>query len=255
MPRESASARGAAESPTQRASSAESPDAKTTKGVRYGTLVAHGEAPYRHDATQSASYFVTLKDAAGQERTSWGVGLKDALLESKTAPAVNDLVGIRRAGSTPVTVMQRSVDEDGEVIAQAIGAKRHNWEVEKAEYFTQRSGAPPQDHRPTSTVSEKTAVSTTKERPAQELGTQALTREQEAAAAIRSAATTREELQLKYPGAEQSRVSASRLARPVCRGLRQEWSHSRVRSRPGHRTDARSAGEQARARRRHSRAR
>jgi Large polyvalent protein-associated domain 7 len=182
-----------------RESSAESLVSKTAKGVRYGTLVAHGEAPYRHDATQSASYFVTLRDAAGHERSSWGVGLKDAIRDSKTTPAVNDLIGIRRAGSTPVTVVQRSVDEGGEVIAQAIDAKRHNWEVEKAEYFTQRSGAPPQDQRPTSTSSERTAVTTTKEGPSQELGSKALTRDQEAAAAIRSAATTREELQLKYP--------------------------------------------------------
>jgi hypothetical protein len=187
-----------------RESSAESRVSKTPKGVRYGTLVAHGEAPYRHDATQSASYFVTLRDAAGHERTSWGVGLKDAVRESKTSPAVTDLIGIRRAGSTPVTVVQRSVDEGGEVIAQAVGTKRHHWEVEKAEYFTQRSGAPPQDQRPTSTSSEKTAVTTTKEGPSKGLGSKALTREQEAAAAIRSAATTREELQLKYPELNQA---------------------------------------------------
>ena len=196
---ETAAPRVQPESAAPREPGAQSPDAKRANSVRYGILVAHGEAPYRHDPSQSASYFIALKDAAGQERTSWGVGLRDALLESKTAPAVNELVGIRRMGSTPVTVVQRSVDEDGEVIAQAIGAKRHNWEVEKAEYFTQRSGAPPQDQRPTSTSSEKTAVTTTKEAPAQELGTHTLTRDQEAAAAIRSAATTREELQLKSP--------------------------------------------------------
>jgi hypothetical protein len=182
-----------------RESSAESPTIKTAKGVRYGTLVAHGEAAYRHDATQSASYFVTLRDVAGHERTSWGVGLKDAIRESKTIPTVNDLIGIRRVGSTPVTLVQRSVDKGGEVVAQAIVAKRHNWEVEKAEYFTQRAGAPPEDQRPTPTSSERTAVTTTKEGPSQELGSKALTRDQEAAAAIRSAATTREELQLKYP--------------------------------------------------------
>jgi hypothetical protein len=53
--------------------------------------------------------------------------------------------------------------------------------------------------RPTSTVSEKTAVSVTKDGLPQELGGKALTRAQEAAAAIRSATITREELQLKYP--------------------------------------------------------
>jgi conjugative element/phage-associated large polyvalent protein len=187
-----------------RESSAESRVSKTAKGVRYGTLVAHGEAPYRHDATQSASYFVTLRDAAGHERTSWGVGLKDAIRESKTTPAVNDLIGIRRAGSTPVTVVQRSVDEVGEVIAQAIDAKRHHWEVEKAEYFTQRSGALPQNQRPTPTSSENTTVTTTKDGHSPELGAKALTRDEEAAAAIRSAATTREELQLKYPELNQA---------------------------------------------------
>jgi hypothetical protein len=158
--------------PETLAREAESPAVKTSKGVSYGTLVAHGEAPFRHDATQSMSYFVTLKDADGQERTSWGVGLKDALQKSQTNPAVNDLVGMRRTGSTPVTVAERIVDEDGVLVTQAMGAKRYNWEVEKAQFFTERS---------------------------QELGSKALTRQQEAAAAIRSAATTREELQLKYP--------------------------------------------------------
>jgi Large polyvalent protein-associated domain 7 len=50
-----------------------------------------------------------------------------------------------------------------------------------------------------STASEKTAVSVTKEGLTQERGGKGLTREQEAAAAIRSATITREELQLKYP--------------------------------------------------------
>jgi hypothetical protein len=59
-------------------------------------------------------------------------------------------------------------------------------------------GAESAGHR-TSTVSEKPAVSATKEGMPQELGGRSLTREQEAAAAIRSAAITREELQLKYP--------------------------------------------------------
>ncbi len=202
--RESDSARAQPGSAARRESSTESPSLKTAKGVRYGTLVAHGEAPYRHDASQSVSYFVTVRDAGGQERTSWGVGLRDAFRDSKTAPAVNDLIGIRRSGSTPVTVMGRLVDDQGEVTAQAIDAKRHTWEVEKAQYFTQRSGAPPQNLRAMSTSSEKTAVTTTQEAPSPEFGSKTLTREQEAAAAIRSAATTREELQLKYPELNQA---------------------------------------------------
>jgi hypothetical protein len=50
-----------------------------------------------------------------------------------------------------------------------------------------------------STDSEKATVSATKEGVPKEFAGKSLTREQEAAAAIRSAAITREELQLKYP--------------------------------------------------------
>ena len=169
------------------------------QGVRYGVLVDHGEAPYRHDPEQSASYFLTVKDAKGQERSSWGVGLKDAIETSKTAPAAGDLIGIRRAGSEPVTVVQRVVDEHGEITTQAIAAKRQTWEVEKADYFMSRTDPKSQDQPKPSKSAETSPMASTSDRTRQELGTRTLTQEQEAAAAIRSAATTREELQLKYP--------------------------------------------------------
>jgi hypothetical protein len=172
---------------------------RSGKGVVYGRLVAHGEAPYQHDATKSASYFVTIKDASGRERTSWGVGLAEAIRESKTAPAVNDPIGILRTGATPVTVIQHSIDDQGTTVSQPIEAKRHQWVVEKAEYFARQPGVKPEHPRQPVTPVERTAVQTTPERAPQPLGTQPMTREQEAAAAIRSAATTREELQLKYP--------------------------------------------------------
>jgi putative DNA primase/helicase len=172
---------------------------QSEKGVVYGRLVAHGEAPYQHDGTKSASYFVTIKDASGRERTSWGVGLGEAIRESKTAPAVNDQVGIRRTGATPVTVVQHSIDDQGTTVSQPIEAKRNQWVVEKAEYFEREPGVKPDLPRQPVTPVERTAVQTTTEGAPQPLGTQPMTREQEAAAAIRSAATTREELQLKYP--------------------------------------------------------
>jgi Large polyvalent protein-associated domain 7 len=197
--RDGQSAGAAPRSGAKREAREESAGIKADRGVRYGTLVAHGEAPYRHDPARAASYFVTLKDSSGREWTSWGVGLKDAIRDSKTAPTVNDLIGIRRVGSTPVTVVQRSLAEDGEVIAQPIDARRHAWEVEKASYFTQRAGAEQQDPHPTSTSSERTAVNATNKGAPREIGAKGPPREQEAAAAIRSAATTREELQLKYP--------------------------------------------------------
>jgi len=179
-------------------------DSQPAQGVRYGVLVDHGEAPYRHDPEQSASYFVTVKDAKGQERTSWGVGLKDAIETSKTAPVAGDLIGIRRAGSEPVKVMQRLVDEHGEITTQAIAAKRQTWEVEKANYFKSRTDPKSEDQPTPSKSAETSPMASTSDGTRQELGARTLTREQEAAAAIRSAATTREELQLKYPELNQA---------------------------------------------------
>lgn len=190
--------RDASPSAPTRAPAPEPAPARDAAGVTYGQLVAYGEAPYRHDPAQSASYFVTVKDAAGQERTSWGVGLKEAMRESQTAPAVNDVIGIRRTGTTPVTVVQRSVDENGEIIAQTIDAKRRGWQVEKAEFFTQpRTPVPAPTSPAPASPQGKTVATPTAEKPAPR--SNILTRDQEAAAAIRSAATTREELQLKYP--------------------------------------------------------
>ena len=169
-----------------------------SRDVVYGQLVAHGEAPYRHDPNQSMSYFVTIKGATGAEQTTWGVGLKEALRQSHTSPTVNDVVGIRRAGTTPVTVVQRLVNEDGEITAQAIGAKRQAWEVEKTEYFTRESG-PVAGRMPPSAAKEAALVSEPGEADRRGPRSKSLTRQEEVAAAIRSAATTREELQLKYP--------------------------------------------------------
>jgi hypothetical protein len=168
-----------------------------SRDVVYGQLVAHGEAPYRHDPNQSRSYFVTIKGATGAEQTTWGVGLKEALRQSQTSPTVNDVVGIRRAGTTPVTVVQRSVDENGEITAQTVGAKRQAWELEKAEYFTRQSGAVAGRESP-SAVKEPTLSSEPEE--ADRRGrSKRLTQQEGVVAAVRSAATTREELQLKYP--------------------------------------------------------
>jgi hypothetical protein len=92
------------------------------------------------------------KDAKGQERASWGVGLREAIETSKTAPVAGDVIGIRRAGSEPVTVMQRVVDENGEITTQPIDAKRQTWEVEKADYFKSRTGSSPPDQRPSNSA-------------------------------------------------------------------------------------------------------
>ncbi|WFU07508.1 Ti-type conjugative transfer relaxase TraA (plasmid) [Rhizobium sp. CB3171] len=65
-----------------------------------GRLVAHGAAPYEHNPEARESYFVTLENDKGEERTVWGVDLKRALQEA--APQIGDRIGLQHEGSTPV---------------------------------------------------------------------------------------------------------------------------------------------------------
>lgn len=48
-----------------------------------GVLVEHGHANYQHDSENSKSYFVKIKDDAGEEREIWGVDLQRAIKESE----------------------------------------------------------------------------------------------------------------------------------------------------------------------------
>jgi putative DNA primase/helicase len=166
----------------------------------FGTLVAHGDAPYQNDPTKSASYYVTLRDEAGRERTHWGVGLAEAMKNAQTAPVVGDQVGIQRVGVTPVIVPLAKVDAHGAVVTEQINAKRNQWVVEKIDYFKSGTASLSEAQaRPTSSTAERPLAPTTAEVDSKTVMPQGMTREQEVAAAIRSATTTREELQLKYP--------------------------------------------------------
>ena len=67
-----------------------------------GRLVEHGAAPYEHDPKNSDSYFVTLENAKGEQRTIWGVDLERAMKEA--APEIGERIGLQHLGSTPVTL-------------------------------------------------------------------------------------------------------------------------------------------------------
>ncbi|MGI8387924.1 Ti-type conjugative transfer relaxase TraA [Brucella anthropi] len=83
-----------------------------------GRLVDHGAAPYEHDPKNSDSYFVTLENAKGEQRTVWGVDLERAVQER--APAIGEKIGLQHMGSTPVTL------PDG------TETHRNTWEVRDA---------------------------------------------------------------------------------------------------------------------------
>lgn len=103
--------------------------------VRYGRLVDHGEAPYQFESNSPPSYFLQLDHGQGAVRTYWGVGLAEALRNSRTGAAIGDEVGVARIGSTPVTLNWRRVDDRGEEVVQKVAAHRNDWVVEKAPYF------------------------------------------------------------------------------------------------------------------------
>ena len=67
-----------------------------------GRLVEHGAAPFEHDPQKSDSYFVTLENAKGEQRTLWGVDLERAMKEA--APEIGEKIGLQHEGSTPVTL-------------------------------------------------------------------------------------------------------------------------------------------------------
>ena len=67
-----------------------------------GRLVEHGAAPYEHDPQKSDSYFVTLENDKGEQRTLWGVDLERAMKEA--GPEIGEKIGLQHLGSTPVTL-------------------------------------------------------------------------------------------------------------------------------------------------------
>jgi Ti-type conjugative transfer relaxase TraA len=67
-----------------------------------GRLVDHGAAPYEHNRQARESYFVTLENDKGDQRTVWGVDLKRALQEA--SPEIGDRIGLQHEGATPVTL-------------------------------------------------------------------------------------------------------------------------------------------------------
>lgn len=67
---------------------------------RAGRLVAHGKAPYQHDANNHDSYYVTLEAIGGHRQTVWGVDLERAM--TAASPKIGDTIGLEHAGSQTV---------------------------------------------------------------------------------------------------------------------------------------------------------
>lgn len=88
-------------------------------GSGAGKLVDHGAAPYENNPTNSGSYFATLENDKGEQRTVWGVDIQRAIAES--GAELGDKISLEHKGSVPVTL------PSGEI------AERNQWEVRSGE--------------------------------------------------------------------------------------------------------------------------
>jgi len=79
-----------------------------------GKLVDHGAAPYKHEKGNSKSYFVTLENADGQTRTTWGKDLERVMHEADIQPGQQ--VELENLGRKDVTVTVPIKNEAGKVV-------------------------------------------------------------------------------------------------------------------------------------------
>ena len=99
----------------------------------FAELVDFGKAPFEHVKGNRKSYFVTLRDGNGEDRTLWGVDLERAVANS--GAAVGDRVRVNHMGSESVTL------PDGRTV------ERNEWRMETAPKGSQT--AKPKPNRPT----------------------------------------------------------------------------------------------------------
>ncbi len=102
--------------------------ARSSDSSLTGVVVDMGSAPYQHDRANSESFFVTLRDADGQEHTHWGVGLQRAI--EKASVARGDRVALERLGKESVEVDRPVLDDKGDVsYKKAQVVERRVWGV------------------------------------------------------------------------------------------------------------------------------
>jgi len=87
--------------PEARERSPETPD-RPPADPYTGEVVAYGPAPYRHQKDGSPSFRVKLRAEDGSEHEHWGVGLEDAMRDSRAK--VGDQVRVARAGKRDVEI-------------------------------------------------------------------------------------------------------------------------------------------------------
>lgn len=104
-----------------------------------GEVIEHGRASYRHDDKNDPSYFVVLKTPAG-EQVIWGKGLAEAMQDKKAG----DEIVLQNIGKKPVTVKERVLDEQGNVVATRPKESQLNaWKAEALSRYSEKGRTVP----------------------------------------------------------------------------------------------------------------
>ena len=122
------------------------PAKPATAAAQGDILVAHGPARYEHNKDNPRSYFVTVADDQGKQRTIWGVRLGEAIEKSGVKPG--DRISLIKKGETEVEVEANVKNDKGVVIAKKIvGATRNEWAVKAHAFATQPAEQVVQAHK------------------------------------------------------------------------------------------------------------
>jgi hypothetical protein len=102
--------------------------AEQTTQSGFEKLVKHGAAPYQNKSENTQSYFATLQDSQGNERTVWGKEIETTLKNANIK--TGDNIKLIKSDKTPVTVPTSQFDGQGNKIGvKDIQTFKNNWSV------------------------------------------------------------------------------------------------------------------------------
>jgi hypothetical protein len=105
-----------------------------------GKLLDHGKDFYRHDSSESPSYFVKLQTEDGP-REVWGKDIERAVRQSLSQPRAGDEVVLQRTGREAVTVRRQVKDDQGAAHEAPLDTFRNRWVLETREFLDRRGAA------------------------------------------------------------------------------------------------------------------
>lgn len=97
-----------------------------------GKLIDHGQAPYDFMEENNDSYYATIEDPNGNQRTIWGKEIRGAVEEANVVNGDN--ITLKHGGKEDVTVDSKVYDGNGNVTGtQKINTHRNIWKMTKEE--------------------------------------------------------------------------------------------------------------------------